>query len=264
MLNLIKHEFIKSRIPLIAAFLSIIITEIFYLISIPTENETMFTIATMIMMLFFSFIPVGCIIYPIYIYELDVSHKHKNGYMLFMTPNSPYKIIGAKILASFIASVAVSVLFIGLSALNASITMPSFYDDNMIEFGSIFMLFDRVSASSTAMIIIMIIAAYFQFVSTIYFIYMLVATVLERVPLKWVIGAGIFFAVSYIQNLILNLIRPSASSIDNVPADISAYEIVLTVFGGSAGFIISIILSLIIAGLTYWGTSELCRKKLSL
>lgn len=264
MLNLIKHEFIKSRIPLIAAFLIIIITEIFYLISILIKSETIFTIAAMIMMMFISFIPAACIMYPVYIYELDVTHKHKNGYMLFMTPNSSYKIIGAKILTSFIASVAVSVLSIGLYALNASIPMPSFYDDSMIEFGSIFMLFDRVSASSTAMIIIMIIAVYLQLVSTIYFIYMLIATVLERVPLKWVIGTGIFLAVSYIQNLILNLIRPSASSIDNIPEDISAYEIVLTVFGGSGGFIISIILSLIIAGLTYWGTSELCRKKLSL
>lgn len=263
MLNLIKHEFIKSRIPLIAAFLSIVITEIFYLISILIKSETIFTIAAMIMMLFISFIPAACIIYPIYIFELDVSHKHKNGYMLFMTPNSPYKIIGAKILTSFIASAAVSVLLFVCFTLNSYISIPSAYVD-YIDFKSIMSIFNDIPAQGTAMIITMIIAAYFQFVSTIYFIYMLVATVLERVPLKWVIGTGIFFAVSYIQNLILNLITPAVSSIDNVPEDISAYEIVLTVFGGSAGFIISIILSLIIAGLTYWGASELCRKKLSL
>ncbi len=263
MLNLIKHEFIKSRIPLIAAFLSIVITEIFYLISIPIENETMFAIAAMIMMLFISFIPAACVIYPIYIYELDVSHKHKNGYMLFMTSNSSYKIIGAKILTSFIASAAVSVLLFVCFTLNSYISIPSAYVD-YIDFKSIMSIFNDIPAQGTAIIIVMIIALYLQFVATAYFIYTLIATVLERVPLKWVIGAGIFFALSYIQNLILNLITPAVSSIDNVPEDISAYEIVLTVFGGSAGFIISIILSLIIAGLTYWGASELCRKKLSL
>lgn len=263
MLNLIKHELIKSKVPLILVIAGIVITEILCLISIALEIEIMFLITAMGLTMFCSFIPALCIIYPIYIFELDISHKHKNGYMLFMTPNSPYKIIGAKMLTSFIASAFVSLLLSGFFALNSCISIPPDYSEYM-DFKSIASIFSNIPLPDITTILVMIISEYFQIISMLFFTYMIVITILERVPGKWIIGAGIFFATGYIKIFILNIVSPSITISDSVSADTNVYEIFLSAFESSKIFIINIIVCLIIGGLAYFGTSELCRKKLSI
>lgn len=52
--------------------------------------------------------------------------KTKNSYMMFMTPNSSYKIVGAKILASVIQIIVYGLCFFGIGLLNVGIMTVRF------------------------------------------------------------------------------------------------------------------------------------------
>ncbi len=111
MLKLIKYEFIKSRVILIGLFGVFVALQIFTMYSINVYDTTLMATALMLLMLvaFTSFVMIFILGIQSYSKELH----SKSSYMIFMTPNSTYKIIFSKILYTlFIALLATLIGFI--------------------------------------------------------------------------------------------------------------------------------------------------------
>ena len=114
MLTIMKYEIIRQRLSKYVMLGLLGVLEVFFLIFLWLDKTEFlgYTIAGLVMLAFFSFIYVS--LESIINYNQDLSRK--SGYLLFMTPNSVYEILGAKIMNSICTIVATAVLF-GAAAL---------------------------------------------------------------------------------------------------------------------------------------------------
>ena len=118
MMKLLKYEFRKTAFPKLLLFAIILIMECVFLYGcLRNQDDTkalgiiLFAMVTM-----FGFLLVG-------ILSLVTLHKDMNtrqGYMLFMTPNSTYKILGAKVAECGLTLLALGAVGLGLGALDFS------------------------------------------------------------------------------------------------------------------------------------------------
>ena len=96
MLKLLKYEFRKTAFPKLVLFAFILIMEGIFLYGCLRNDGDTKTLGVIlfVMSLMFGFLLIGLM-------SLVTLHKDMNtrqGYMLFMTPNSTYKILGAKVI----------------------------------------------------------------------------------------------------------------------------------------------------------------------
>ena len=136
--------------------------------------------------------------------------KTRNSYMLFMTPNSSYKIIGAKVLASGIQIILYGLCFLGIGVLDLSIlsirnqsvsetieVIQRLLSDLVnIDIDLTYVLFTGIYV--LVMGIFVLVLAYVSIT--------LSATFLANKAYKGVISFGIFVLILYIQGKLLNAI----------------------------------------------------------
>lgn len=118
MWKLIKYELRKQMQSKAIIFGIVALLEIVWLWGVFAKDSLMLTTT--------GFMLIVANISMMYLYfESIVTFSHdlktKNSYMLFMTPNSSYKIIGAKILASGIQIIIYGLCFLGIGALDIGI-----------------------------------------------------------------------------------------------------------------------------------------------
>ena len=116
--KLLKYELRKTwMIKLIALGLTAV-AEIVFLLGLGMKNEKMLAISTvcLVMLTFGSIMVIG-------LYSLIVLHRDlntKQSYMLFMTPNSSYKILGAKVLENGLSMLLAGAAFFALGMLDVT------------------------------------------------------------------------------------------------------------------------------------------------
>ncbi len=118
MMKLLKYEFRKTAFPKLLIFALVLIMECIFLYGCLTDQDDTKTLGVILFMMatMFSFLLVG-------ILSLVTLHKDMNtrqGYMLFMTPNSTYKILGAKVAECSLTLLVLGVVGLGLGALDFS------------------------------------------------------------------------------------------------------------------------------------------------
>lgn len=111
MLNLVKYELIKKRKLILAAIAVSVILNIYLCSSYKDEGFVLF------LSLFILVMPILYIVDVIKIYSDDINKK--SGYLLFMTPNSGYKIIVSKLITAVIEGAAIILLFIIFTIVNS-------------------------------------------------------------------------------------------------------------------------------------------------
>ena len=111
MLKMMKYEYRRGVFPLLVVITALAAAELLFLIGIFAEKDLLTGLGITFLVLggWASFMFV--LIYGVIIYSQDL--KNKTGYMVFMTPISNYKIIGAKLL-SILLTGATLVAFLGL------------------------------------------------------------------------------------------------------------------------------------------------------
>ena len=119
MMKLLKYEFRKTAFPKLLIFAVILIMECVFLYGCLTDQDDTKTLGVIlfVMALMFGFLLVG-------ILSLVTLHKDMNtrqGYMLFMTPNSTYKILGAKVAECGLTLLVLGAVGLGLGALDFSL-----------------------------------------------------------------------------------------------------------------------------------------------
>lgn len=111
MLKMMKYEYRRGVFSLLVVITALAAAELLFLIGIFAEKDLLTGLGITFLVLggWASFMFV--LIYGVIIYSQDL--KNKTGYMVFMTPISNYKIIGAKLL-SILLTGATLVAFLGL------------------------------------------------------------------------------------------------------------------------------------------------------
>lgn len=259
MIKSMKYEFRKNRTGLLILAGIYVLLEIIFLACLPTESETL--LATSI--LGFAMLSIACQFYIFFngisMYSRDL--REKSGYLVFMTPLSTYRIIGAKLLAILIESLVVNIL-LGLTAfLDGSLALHTFADVSWKEFFTeVAELFSFFIDSAnfyyilTTLLSVLIISYVFLYtlVTVAYLSISLSATVLMNRR-----GRGL---ASFALFLVLMVVI--ASVINNLPT----WDIRLdgSVFGAFLYSLPQIIFMIVAAIAAYFGSAILLDKAISL
>ncbi|MBQ6288143.1 MAG: hypothetical protein IJK71_02745 [Clostridia bacterium] len=119
MLRLLKYEFRKTLFPKLVLLALLVIFEGVFLYGYWTDNNSTVTLGLSLFL--FTFL---CSLLAIGIISLVTLHKDMNtrqGYMLFMTPNSTYRILGAKVAENGLSMLGIGAVGLGICLLNFSL-----------------------------------------------------------------------------------------------------------------------------------------------
>ena len=210
MLTIMKYEIIRQRLSKYLMLGLLGVLEILFLIFLWLDKSEPlgYTIAGLVFLAIFSYMYVS--LESIINYNQDLSRK--SGYMLFMTPNSVYEILGAKILNSICTIVATAFLF-GAAAFLDIMLIAIRYDDLKAfweQIQSFLHEFVQLDISWEAIASALVLAVIF-WISTIAIAFLAITltyTFLHGAPAKVLISFVLFIilnlAHSWISNLLLD------------------------------------------------------------
>ena len=120
--KLLKYEFRKTWMTKLVLLGITAVAEIAFLIGLYSKNDDQLWVPGALVLVFIAFggimaIGLGSIV------TLHRDINTKQSYMLFMTPNSCYKILGAKVIENGISLLLATVFFFALGALDVSMLM---------------------------------------------------------------------------------------------------------------------------------------------
>lgn len=187
-------------------------------------------------------------------YSRELSNK--TSYLVFMTPNRSIKIIGSKLLFTFLNGVMVALLLAGLWLIDWKLLMDMWEQEvSVIE-----MVFDLVKnfginvtdiAYGISLFVINFLINFFMAVTLAYLCITLTATVLQNRKIKGLISVILYIFLFYAVNKIGGLLPVLYESPENMQ------QVVITALPCMVFFLI------IIAGAVV-GTAQLLDKKVSL
>ena len=241
-----KYEFRKQLLSKIIILVTLAILECSFLYGMFTENEdaiatsvAIFTAFAFIATLFVSF---ECV----FTYSNDL--KTKQSYMLFLTPNSTYKIVGAKILMAILQIALTGAVLVAVVILNV-IFVAIRFDEVGTMFDFIRALVENVLGANLDLTYIIATLVYMllNWISVVILAMLAItlsATFLANSKLKGFVSLGIFFLLNYFLNKCYELLLPEF------------------IFEKDA-FIVVDLAILAVVGLTYFATSWMLDKKVS-
>ena len=208
MFNLIKYELIKQRGSKLIALGIFAILEVIFLLGVLLEKDGFLGFGM-------GFLAIVSIVFIFWlgieaIFTLSNDMKNKSGYMLFMTPQSVYKIMAGKVLSSII-TIIIAMACIALLAL-ADMTILLVRFSSIKEFTN--MVRDMTEAftgidfswQSGLGFLIMLILSWISMVAAGFVAVTISNTLLANLKAKGLISFVIFIAVGIISSYILNIL----------------------------------------------------------
>ncbi len=255
MLKLIKYEYRKSLTMYIIIFGVLFGLEAYLAISILAESSTNIAISALLFMLVGWAGILALMIMGVISYARELNAKYS--FMTFMTPNSTYKIVGAKYVTLIITTV-VATAFYGLFIyLDMKLAMSKYKDtaeliDMLNELMEIF--FGKNISNLIIGLVGMVLSIWVSILLTVSFAYLAITlsnTILANKRGKGWLAFGFFVAIRTIVQVISNLL----------PSFDFGQDTILQVMAGS--WLVYVFEVIFIVG-TYVGVSELLKRKVSL
>lgn len=248
MLKLMKYELRKQINSKIIMLVVIALLEILFFYGIAADKDN--TVAMAVILITLALYTMFIFLYIESIITFSKDMKTKNSYMLFMTPNSSFTILAAKIISNFIQLVVFSVIFTGVIVMDTNIILERFNSINDVVESAKQMLeiFGDINFTSLDVVLSVLgfIFEYTFFLGLAFFSITSTSTFLANKRCKGFISAVIFIASMIIISKIYNgLIAGFANNITSLAILELIYYLVFTV---------------IIYGITSW----LLEKKVSL
>ena len=255
MLKLIKYEFRKNLYG-IAVMLGIIaLAQIYFMYACFIDQNRNKALAGA-WILFFCAVVCFFMVFAFGIVPYSRELSNKTSYLVFMTPNRSIKIIGSKLLFTFLNGVMVALLLAGLWLIDWKLLMDMWEQEvSVIE-----MVFDLVKnfginvtdiAYGISLFVINFLINFFMAVTLAYLCITLTATVLQNRKIKGLISVILYIFLFYAVNKIGGLLPVLYESPENMQ------QVVITALPCMVFFLI------IIAGAVV-GTAQLLDKKVSL
>lgn len=206
--KLMKYEFRKTRMTRIILLLATLLSEILFLAGLILEwEEGMFWgILLLLACAMFGIFYIG--IESILVFSKDINSKQS--YMLFMTPNNSYRILGAKVLTNLLCIIAAGLLF-GLITF-ADISIAAVHLDGLSQLWKnlnliLNSMFDNLPTwQEVAAGAFDFLLSWFMTITIGYLAVTLSATVLAGKRLSGVISFLLFLVISWLMGVILEYI----------------------------------------------------------
>lgn len=248
MLKLIKYEFRKQLLSKIIILVTLFAFEAVFLVGYLTESDTTLGVSILLLVLTaiaaIFFVSIEAII----TFSNDLKTKHS--YMLFMTPHSPYTIVGAKVITSIITIFVTGIIFLACAGLDIILVLDALDMRETLE-----ILFDFTEALfgfdfEWTIIIPYILLELASLCATTVFGFIAItisATLLSNVRGRGVVSVVLFFAFMLLRSWITNLL-------------VSDELFVLS----TRDTWITVAVTVIFAGLAYFFTGLMLKKKVNL
>ncbi len=248
MYNLIKFEFARKKTVFAVAALLTIIGQIFVLFKFFQLDEVARNISgEEIFGVFLGATMVGFGI----LYLIDIIFLFRNdlfkqeGYMLFMTPNNGYKILGSKLIFGLLEGLAIVIFYLGLLFLNLKVMLGVPIDFEMIGINSV-MIMTGIKGLILGVFTIL------EFALTVYLSFALFKSLFNNTRFKGLITFGIFVVINIVKTkfveVIANLLGGGITTIDMMSGDMMLDAINTAMNYGLVATIISAIVLFIGTG----------------
>lgn len=253
MFKLVKYEYRKDITMYTIIFAGLFVLEAYLLGSILAESEANIAISILLYTLAGFAGVIMLMVLGVISYSREINSK--SSFMTFMTPNSTYKIVGAKYFAIFSASVLATALYmifividvkVALNVYNELGTVSEFLDE-------ILFTLDTSISELTAVLVSMFISVWMSIILVVSFAYLAItlsATLLANKKGKGWLSFGLFVAIYVITTIITN----------HLPTFDFGDSLMQLIAGSWISYVFE--LALIIG--TYFGVSILLKKKVSL
>lgn len=255
MLKLIKYECRKNITVFIIIFGALFGLEAYLGGSILAKSTTNIAIASILYMLIGWAGIMGLMVIGVISYARELNAKYS--FMIFMTPNSTYKIVGAKYLMLLVTAVVATLLYGAFVYFDVRLAMSRFEDTaDMLEMINDLMkvLFGKNISNLIIGLVGMVVEIWVSILLTVSFAYLAItlsSTILANKKGKGWLAVGFFFAIRVVVQVISNFL-PSFDFGNDTLLQIMAGQWPVYVF--EILFIIG----------TYIGVSELLKRKVSL
>ena len=253
MFKLIKYEYRKDIVSYIVVASVILVLEAYLAFSLLIKSNTNVAIATMLFMMCGWAVIMFIMIMGVVSFSRELNSR--SSYMTFMTPNSAFKIVGAKYITLLFTTLLVTSLFGLFGYIDIQIAMAQYKNvKNMKEMVDMILSLADTSLSgifaSVAAMVVNIWISIFTTVSMAYFAVTLSCTILANKKGKGWLAFAFFIAIRIILSVISNFL----------PSFDFGYEVWQVIFGQWPLLLLEF---LIVIG-TYFGVSNLLNKKVSL
>lgn len=249
MFKLIKYEFRKQAFSKLVILAVLGLIEVFFLIGIGFDKEDMIGSSMGILALF----TFGALFFLAFesIITFNNDLKLKQSYMLFLTPNTTYGIVGAKVLYAAIQIVIAGIAFVAIFAVNGGILVAKFSSIAQIKEIVLQGMNQLLNIDIKASVVLLAVGiAIFMWLSTVtaaFFSITLSSTFLANKRFKGLVSFVIFLLINYVYGLIT---EHTIGKMD-ITQNINLY------------LILYILYALCFTVITYVGTAWMLDKKVS-
>ena len=259
MIKLIKYDLIKSRAWYIITAAALLLIEAAYLLGYWIENDDLFSIGGVLVVVAGAFSLLALLIYSVQLYSEELTKK--SGYMTFLTPRTAYQIIGSKLIVSFIVLVIGFVVYCTLGLLNLQIIANM--QGNLL--GEIISMISPDDIPELLLLLFNTLIPWFVTIITIYFSVTLASTLLGNIKFRWLISAAIFLAINTVVSVISSsLVMNKALQFSYSMTETSSPSFSFFLDNSAELMLISLAINLVLAVGFYFATAALAEKKLSL
>ncbi|MBQ6646673.1 MAG: hypothetical protein IJM56_08340 [Clostridia bacterium] len=269
MKNLFKYEFRKTLLTKLVILGITAIAQTVYLVGLWTDKDN--TVVAGILLLFFTaafgilFIGVQSVL------TLHRDMNTRQSYMLFMTPNSCYTILGAKMLENLLSMLIGGAFFFGLGTLDIWLLNRHYHEirsilDALQEVLRMFNLNLNPDAGYIASMVFGMLASWFATITAAFLADVVSSSLLNGKKFNLLISFVLFLVLSYLMSKVSSLLagevttktQESVTELDN---GATIYSVTTTITRDY--FLKSGLVSLVFSVLFYIGAAELMQRKLS-
>jgi hypothetical protein len=249
MLKLMKYEFRKQAFSKLVILALIGLFEIVFFYGVIRDNQNIIATVAGLLTLF----TMGALFFlafeSIITYSNDL--KQKCSYMLFLTPNTSYSIVGAKVLTAGIQIILAGVAFFALFVIDGGVLIAK-YDSIANVKKIILQMFDqffnlRIEFSDLVATVCVVVANWISIITLAFFSITLSTTFLANKKYKGIVSFIIFMALNYLYGKVSHLILGDMTDLSKV----------------STIFMWQTLITVVFIFLTYIGTAWMLEKKVS-
>ena len=255
MFKLMKYEFRKQALSKLIILVLAAITEIIFLFGIFTNKTEQMAVGFGL----FCMLAFAAVFYVAFesigVYSKDL--KTKNSYMLFLTPNTSFSIVGAKVLSTGIQILVTGLVFLGIFILDIVIVLIRVEEISKIKdfVQELFNLAsDKVLVTNLVWFFVFMLLSWVFVTIMAFFSITLSTTVLANSKLKGILSFAIFMGITYLVSKIAQLLSlDQFLNMDQATLMLSNMKLI-----AYSLYLISV------SALAYVGTALLLEKKVNL
>ena len=273
MKNLFKYEFRKTLTTKLIILGITAVAQAVYLIGLWSKDREI-TVAVGMLLLFFTAVFGIMFIGLQSVLTLHRDMNTKQSYMLFMTPNSCYKILGAKMLENLLSMLIGGAFFFGLGVLDISLLMRRYGEidsimDAIRDILSIFGYGLNLDAGYMAGLVFGLLSSWFATITAAFLADVVSSALLNGKKFNLLISFILFLALSYLMSKVSGLVAGDVTYrttqvIENMPLMMGSSATTAEVTAVSPWYFVKSGLgSLTFAALFDAGAAELMQRKLS-